>query len=618
MNKRILTKKLNLTNIFAIASGAMISSGLFILPGLAFAKSGPAVVLAYFIAAVLVIPAVLSIAELVTAMPKAGGDYFFMERSFGPAVGTIGGLSSWFALSFKSAFALTGMSFFSHLIFPDISIFYIKLIAAGLCVFFTLLNIFSVKAAGRFQVILVFSLLSLLFLYIMKGFAYVDVQRFQPFAPHGLNAVFMTAGLIFISFSGLTKIAALAEEAENPGRNIPMGMFLSLGIIGAFYILTVFVTVGVLDASVLSGSETPISLGAEVIMGTPGIILLSVAALFAFISTANAGIMSASRQPMALSRDKLLPRFFSKVNKRFNTPHYGIIFTGIFMVMVVLFLNLEGLVKAASTLTILIFMLANVAVISMREGRILNYQPKFKTPLYPWTQIFGIIGSIVILIYVGQAALLTIGSVVVIGIAVYFLYGRKRYEKEFALIHLVERIMDKSFSKNILESELKDIIRERDDITRDRFDKIIESSTIIDIKERLNLEEFLSRMADIISKEMDIERQKAYDALHAREKDTSTAISPFVAIPHIVIDGKERFEIFMARAKKGIEFTDQDNIKAVFILIGTPDERNFHLKALSAIAQIVQAENFRDIWMNALRENNLRDIILLGKRARHN
>ncbi len=219
----------------------------------------------------------------------------------------------------------------------------------------------------------------------------------------------------------------------------------------------------------------------------------------------------------------------------------------------------------------------------------------------------------------GQAALLTISSVVIIGLTLYFLYGRKRYEKEFALIHLVERIMDKSFSKNILESELKDIIRERNDITRDQFDKIIESSTIIDIKERLNLEEFLSRMADIISKEMDIERQKVYDALHARKKDTSTAITPFVAIPHIIIEGERRFEIFMARVKKGIKFTEEDDdVKAVFILIGTSDERNFHLKALSAIAQIVQGENFRDIWMKASGENNLRDIVLLNKRLRHN
>lgn len=125
-------------------------------------------------------------------------------------------------------------------------------------------------------------------------------------------------------------------------------------------------------------------------------------------------------------------------------------------------------------------------------------------------------------------------------------------------------------------------------------------------------------MSEIISEKMGVERDKIYGALYARETDTSTAISPFVAIPHIVIEGENRFEIFMARAKKGIEFLDEDDVKAVFILIGTSDERNFHLKALSAIAQVVQGEKFKEIWMKASGENNLRDIVLLSKRHRHN
>ena len=78
--------------MFSIAAGAMISSGLFVLPGLAFAKSGPAVILAYAIAGVLIIPAMLAKAELATAMPRAGGTYFFIERSLGPLAGTIAGL----------------------------------------------------------------------------------------------------------------------------------------------------------------------------------------------------------------------------------------------------------------------------------------------------------------------------------------------------------------------------------------------------------------------------------------------------------------------------------------------------------------------------------------------
>ncbi|GAJ03018.1 unnamed protein product, partial [marine sediment metagenome] len=96
----------------------MISSGLFILPGLAFARAGPSVILAYLLAGILLIPPVLSKAELVTAMPKSGGIYFFIHRSTGPGMGTVGGLAAWFSLSFKTAFALLGIGIFILLFNP--------------------------------------------------------------------------------------------------------------------------------------------------------------------------------------------------------------------------------------------------------------------------------------------------------------------------------------------------------------------------------------------------------------------------------------------------------------------------------------------------------------------
>ena len=108
-NHSRLKKELGLADVFAISTGAMFSSGFFLLPGIASAYAGPAVVVAYLIAAVLVIPAMLSKAELATAMPRAGGTYYFIDRSMGPLLGTIGGIGTWFSLMFKSAFALIGI-----------------------------------------------------------------------------------------------------------------------------------------------------------------------------------------------------------------------------------------------------------------------------------------------------------------------------------------------------------------------------------------------------------------------------------------------------------------------------------------------------------------------------
>ncbi|MDP8260690.1 MAG: amino acid permease [Candidatus Gygaella obscura] len=149
---KYLKKQLTLLDVFSVATGAMISSGIFILPGLAFAKAGPAVILSYFLAALICIPTLFSQAELTTAMPKAGGDYFYIMRGFGPLLGTIAGFSSWFVLSFKGAFALIGMGEFLS-VFSNLSF---HIVAMVLCVFFVILNLIGVKFAGRFQVYLAF------------------------------------------------------------------------------------------------------------------------------------------------------------------------------------------------------------------------------------------------------------------------------------------------------------------------------------------------------------------------------------------------------------------------------------------------------------------------------
>jgi amino acid transporter/mannitol/fructose-specific phosphotransferase system IIA component (Ntr-type) len=608
-----LQRKLKLVDIFCIATGAMISSGLFILPGLAHAKAGPAVIISYFLAGLFAMTGMLSQAELVTAMPKAGGTYFYVTRSLGPAIGTVDGLITWFSISLKSAFALFGMAAF---IIPLTGI-NIHIISLCLALCFLVINYFGVGKAGKVQRGLVFILVLLLITYIIKGIPAIKIHNLVSFAPGGLSSIFATAGFVFISYGGILKVASVAEETTAPSKNIPYGMIFSLLVVTFLYIFVVFITTGVLESSVLDTSLTPLTDAASVFMGNPGKIIMSLAAILAFVSTANAGIMAASRYPLALSRDGLLPEIFGKISKRFGTPFVSLIFTGIF-VIAALFLNLTMLVKAASTVLILSFIFACLAVITLRESKLQNYRPSFKTPLYPWTQIIGIIGFIFLLLELGTPALLTTGGLILIGFSVYWFYGRKRVDKEFALIHLVERIMDKKLARHVLESELKDIVRERDEITRDRFDQIIEKCPILDIEERIELDEFMRLSSDVISYRINKNPKEIYDALLKREKETSTVISPFLAIPHIVIDGDHVFEILVARCKKGILFSNAEKyVKAVFILIGTADERNFHLKALSAIAQIVQNPKFEEMWIKAKDKNNLCDIILLGERTRH-
>ncbi|MBN2542702.1 amino acid permease [bacterium] len=621
-----LERKLGLMDIFSVASGAMISSGLFILPGLAFAHSGPAVVLAYIIASLLVVPAVFSKSELTTAMPKAGGMYFFIDRSFGPAVGTLGGLSSWFSLSFKSAFALLGMSAFAMLLFPGMTEIQFKLVAVGFCVLFMMINLYSVKHAGRLQNIMVLGLIGLLVVYIFFGFHNVNVHRYAPYIPYGFGSLLATAGLVFISYGGLTKIASLAEEIKDPGRNIPLGMLLSLVIVSILYALVVAVTVGLLPAEQLgvmkdgqfSGSLTPISTGASVFMGTPGLIIMAIAAVLAFVSTANAGIMAASRGPLAMSRDGLLPGFFSDVHCKYGTPYKSIIFTSSFMICVILFLGLENLVKVASTFKIVLFVLANLSVIVMRESKIPNYKPKFKSPLYPWIQIVGILGYGLLLSKMGPVPLIIAGSFFLAGLVWYWLYSHIRINRESALIYLIQRLTSKKLTENILGTELREILRERDDLIEDRFDRMIQDCNILDLNGPLICNDFYKTVAKTVANKMHVVEEDVYNSMVEREKESSTVISPGLAIPHIIIEGHNLFEILVVRCKEGIRFPGQVNpVKIVFALFGSRDERNFHLKALAAIAQIVQELNFEERWLCAQNVTQLRDIILLAQRRRH-
>jgi len=607
-----LKKELNLLDVFCVASGAMISSGLFILPGLAHAQAGPAVVISYLLAGFFAMTGMLSQAELVSAMPKAGGTYFYVTRSMGPALGTVDGLITWFSLSLKSAFALVGMAAFT-LLLVNINI---HIIAVSLCIIFIFINLIGIKEAGRIQVILVVGLLVLLSLYVVRGLPAINIRNFEPFAPNGLGAIFSTAGFVFVSYGGLLKVAAIAEEVKNPGRTIPLGMILSFLVISIFYILVVFVTTGVLGAAELDHSLTPISDGATVFMGSWGRIALSVAAILAFVSTANAGIMAASRYPLALSRDGLLPEFLRKINVRFKTPHISILITGVFM-LAALFLKLDILVKTASSVLILTYLFSCLSVIIMRESHLQNYQPRFRAPLYPWIQVIGILGFGFLLFKMGYEALLTSSFLIAGGFFVYWFYGRIRTTREYALLHLIERITAKELTTRSLESELKEIIHERDDIIKDRFDHLIEDADVLDLDKAMPLEEFLRLASKVISRKVKVGPDILLKLLHEREKESSTAITPSLAIPHIIIEGENVFHILLARSKEGITFSKvAPKVHAVFVLLGTKDERNFHLRALSAIAQIVQDPHFEKRWLSAKSEEALRDIVLLGKRKR--
>ena len=613
-----LKRDLGLVDIFCIASGAMISSGLFVLPGLAFAKAGPAVILSYGIASLLVIPAVLSKAELSTAMPKAGGTYFFIDRSMGPMMGTVGGFAAWFSLAFKSAFALVGIGLFAVLLNPGFNEQQIKLIAVFFCLVFAFINIIGVKETGKIQIILVGGLLSLLVFYIIVGAFFIQPSNFDNFTPYGYSSVFSTAGLIFVSFGGLTKVCSVAEEVKKPARNIPLGMLLAWGSISLLYILIISVTVGISNPSDLTKSSTPISLGANsipILAGFGGAIM-AIAAILAFISTANAGLLAASRNPMAMGKDQLLPKIFSKVSKR-GTPVFSIIFTTVFMIVVILFLNLEDLVKTASTLKILLFLFVVISLIIMRESKIRNYRPKFKSPLYPWIHIAGIIGFIFLISQMGVLPILLVGGFICFGFGWYWFYARDVIWREYSLLHIVERITGEKSTGYLVDEELREILIDRDQLEEERFENLIKKCDVLDLFKYERPDKFAKLMAEKLTKRLDIEEDKLFNLLMKREKDSNIVIHPGIAVVSHMIKGRDKFEIIIVRSKMGIFLAnDLPPIHAFFIIVASPDTKSLYLHSLMWIVQIAEETDFEIEWQKAKDEEELRDIFLKSWKKR--
>lgn len=610
-----LHKSLGFPDLFAISTGAMISSGLFVLPGLAYYYAGPAAVLSYLLAGTLILPALFSKAELATAMPKAGGTYYFIDRSLGHMAGTIAGLAAWFSLSIKTAFAFVGIKVFLEVLFPEVNSLGITLVAL---VFFTFLNLRGASHAGKAQVIMVSGLLLILLAFSVLGNLHTSAAKMVPFATGGIKGILQATALIFVAFGGLTKAASVAGEATNPKRDIPLGMITSLAVVTFLYFTSVMVCVGTLDGSELALSMTPLSDAARTFAGNPGFIVLALAAVFAFLSTANAGILASARFPLAMSKDRLIPSVIGRIGLKRGTPWFSITLTSAF-IAAMLFIDFTRLVKIASAMQIFLFMLTNIVVIVMRESRIHTYRPSFRSPLYPWIQILGAATMFILLVMIGTEALIACSVVVFGGSIWYFLYSRKRVERDSALLHLAARIFPKELKRRneSITRELKKVLMERDVITEDRFDKLVLASDILDIEKALELEEFLKLVSDRIAPSLQMEADELFRLLLERERTSPTALRPGLAIPHIIIPGTDKFTVNLARCKGGINFGDDtEPVNIVFILAGTIDERNFHLKALMAIAEITTASGFDDSWKKCRTVEGLRDLVLLSKRRR--
>ena len=235
-----LERSLSLWPVIAIGVGGMLGSGIFVLPGLAAAKTGPSIWLAYLLAGLCVLPAALSKSELATAMPTSGGTYVYIERAFGPLVGTISGIGLWLSLLLKSSFALVGFGAYLAVL----ASVPLRPIALTFLVLILILNILGVKKVGKAQLIIVsISLIGLGILFVF-GISSIDPMNLRPAFAHGTMGLGTATAFVFVSFAGVTKVAAIAEEIKNPDKNLPIAMLVALVLVTFVYVAITFTLAG--------------------------------------------------------------------------------------------------------------------------------------------------------------------------------------------------------------------------------------------------------------------------------------------------------------------------------------------------------------------------------------
>ncbi len=617
---RQLKKSLTLFNVYTLATGATLSSGFFLLPGLAAAEAGPAVILSYLLALLPLLPGVLAKIELATAMPRAGGEYYFLDRSLGPLAGTIAGMGTWSSLVLKTAFALIGIGAYVDVFFPELPM---VPLAAALAVAFGVLNLFGASKSGAVQTWLVVGLLILLLWFSASGVSHIHTHEqnyFADFFASGWAPIFAASGMVCISYMGITKVASVAEEVKNPERNLPLGIFLAMLTAVVVYGLGTYVIVGLVRPEQLYAGETPsltpVADAAEVMAGVPGAAVMTFAAVLAFLSVGNAGILSASRYPLAMSRDHLLPSALRKLN-RHKAPHHAVIFTVVAVLLCVCFFDPTKIAKLASAFILLLFALNCLAVLVMRESRLDSYDPGFRSPWYPWLHLAGIAAPLGYIAMMGPMPMLFSAGLILVGVIWYFYYAKSRVERGGAIYHLFARLGQRQYAG--LDRELRGILKEKGLRADDPYDQIVARASVINILDATTFEKVVHKASAKLAVHLPISAGQLADSILEGTRVGATPVSKGVALPHVRLPGLQHALMVLARIPRGVRIeieqqlavhgTDQA-IYAVIFLISPDDDAALHLRILAQVAQHVDDEQFMPRWLANDDEHKLKEILI--------
>ncbi len=611
-----LEARLGLLDVYAICVGAMLAPGIFLLPGIAAADAGAAIVPAYLLAGLLVLPATLSTAELATAMPKAGGPYYFLDRALGPVVGTVGGLGMWAALLFKTAFAFVGLSAYLGLVI-DVAVVPVALVLTAV---FTVLNIVGLRKTSGLQILLVGVMVVALAGVLIGGLAAWTsapaAAEPGPLLPGGLGGLIATTGVVFFSYAGLTQVASIAEEVRAPGRTIPLGLVLSVVTGLVVYVVGASVMLGLSGADGLADDLTPVASVTEVLLpGAAGVAVAVLAALAGFAATGNAGILSAARYPFAMARDGLLGAPLARVSP-FGTPTVAVLATGGVMAAAILLLDIEAIASLSSAFILVVYGLLNLAVIIMRASGIPAYDPRFRSPWYPWPQFVGIVTSVGLVAQMGGTYLVFTGGMIVACLLWWRWWARHRVARHGAIFHWFARLGQRQ-DRN-LDAELIGIVQEEGPRDEDRFDEIVARALVVDRFGHYRFEDALGAAAAELAAAEGIDADEVVERAAAGD----LPVAGPVALAGVLLDDPGQApRLVLLRARRGIGApaaspaqppagAADEPLHGLFLLVAGRDAAGTMLRGLAQIAAHAEQPGFAEGWHAADSEQDLKETVL--------
>ena len=364
-------RTLGLFDATAISVGAIIGAGIFVVTGIAAGLAGSAFVISMLVAAIVSVLTALSFVELTAWQPKEGSIYEYAYQLISPFVGFLVGWM--WMLSNIFAGAAVSLSFAHYLtaLFPVLPAAWV---AAILCIAFTALNFFGIRQSARLNNFIVVAKLLILAFFVFFGLTYVKMANFVPFAPFDVGVLY-GACFIFFAYGGFARVAIVADEIKDAKRNVPKAILLSLAISTIVYIFVGAVAVGLVGASELAGSNSPLTKAIGITHNTAASSIISAGALLATASVLLTSILGVSRMAYAMAKRKDLPQALSKLHPQHNTPYYLIWLTGAFMALLVLLIDLSKVVAISTFALLFYYSLANISALRLKvENR---HYPRF-------------------------------------------------------------------------------------------------------------------------------------------------------------------------------------------------------------------------------------------------